>query len=371
MAALFAVGCNPQAGGEETAGQGEGQTAEVHHDEITLTRQQTEAAGLKTETVEPSTFRSVILTSGEIQAPQGEDWTVVATQSGTVQFTGATLTEGTPVRKGAILATVSAKNLQDGDPVAKAKIALEAAEKEFRRTERLVADKIVSEKEYEQARMRYETARMAYEGLAGGITERGTTVTSPMTGYIKSLLVGQGEYVEVGQPIAVVTRNKRLWLRADVSENNFKYLHSIQSANFKTAYDDKVYRLTEMNGRLVSYGKSTGSGTAYIPVTFEFDGTGDIVPGAFAEVYLLSRERTGVISVPLSSLTEEQGLLFVYVQTDDGAFRKQEVTAGQSDGMRMEIMKGLKKGDKVVTHGAYQVKLAAASTSIPGHSHSH
>ena len=371
MAALIAVGCNPQTGGEDTAGQGDGLAAEEHHDETTLTRQQAEAAGLKTETVEPAPFRSVILTSGKIQAPQGDDWTVVATQSGTVRFTDTTITEGTPVRKGETLATVSARNLQDGDPVMKARIALDTAEKEFRRAERLVADKIVSEKDFEQARMRYETAKMAYEGLATGITDRGAAVTSPMTGYIRSLLVGQGEYVEVGQPIAVVTQTKRLWLRADVSEHDFKYLHSIQSANFKTAYDDKVYRLSDMDGRLVSYGRSSDSGASYIPVTFEFDGTGDIVPGSFAEVYLLSRKRDSVISVPVSALTEEQGVLFVYVQTEDRAFRKQEVTAGQSDGTRVEILKGVKKGDKVVTHGAYRVKLAAASTAIPEHNHSH
>ena len=183
--------------------------------------------------------------------------------------------------------------------------------------------------------------------------------------------MGQGEYVDVGQPIAVITQNKRLWLRADVSENNFKYLHSIQSANFKTSYDDKVYRLSDMNGKVVSYARNTDNGASYIPITFEFNGTGDIVPGAFAEVYLLSRERSNVISVPTSALTEEQGLLFVYVQTDDGAFRKQEVATGQSDGTRVEILKGVKKGDKVVTHGVYQVKLAAASTAIPGHNHSH
>ena len=43
---------------------------------------------------------------------------------------------------------------------------------------------------------------------------------------------------------------------------------------------------------------------------------------------------------------------------------------GQDDGVRIEIVRGLSAGDEVVTHGAYQVKLAAASTVIPeGHHH--
>ena len=59
----------------------------------------------------------------------------------------------------------------------------------------------------------------------------------------------------------------------------------------------------------------------------------------------------------------------MYLQIEDEIFRKQEVTPGQSDGTRVEILKGLKIGDKVVTKGTYQVKLATASTAIPGHNH--
>ena len=77
-----------------------------------------------------------------------------------------------------------------------------------------------------------------------------------------------------------------------------------------------------------------------------------------------------MISIPVSALTEEQGLNFVYLQIEDDAFKKQEVTVGQDNGERVEIMKGLKSGDKVVTNGVYQVRLAASSSAIPdGHNH--
>ena len=57
-----------------------------------------------------------------------------------------------------------------------------------------------------------------------------------------------------------------------------------------------------------------------------------MLPGAFVEVWLLSDGREGVISVPLSALTEEQGVKFVYVQMDDECYRKQEVKTGLDDG---------------------------------------
>lgn len=397
IAAFLVTSCNSQNNGERATGQthehvdGDGHdhenepghdhskedghdhagesTEKGHSDEIGFTREQAEAAGLETEIVKPSSFSSVIQTSGQIQALQGDEQTIVATSSGILFFTNASITEGTSVKNGESVASISAKNLQDGDPVLKAKLAFETAEKEFRRAEKLVADKIISAKEFEQTRMRYETARAAYEGQANNFTAKGVSVTSPIAGYIKSRLAGSGEYVSVGQPIAVVAQNRRLQLRADVSENYFKQLRNIQSANFKTAYDDVVYRLSDLNGRLLSYGKTATGGASYIPVTFEFDNIGDIVPGSFTDVYLLFGVRENVLSVPVSALTEEQGLQFVYLQIEDEIFRKQEVTPGQSDGTRVEILKGLKIGDKVVTKGTYQVKLATASTAIPGHNH--
>ena len=140
--------------------------------------------------------------------------------------------------------------------------------------------------------------------------------------------------------------------------------------NFKTTYDNAIYKLTDLNGTLLSYGKASNSNSFYIPVTFEFDNIGDIIPGSFTEVYLLTQPKDNVISIPVSALTEEQGLNFVYLQIEDDAFKKQEVTVGQDNGERVEIMKGLKSGDKVVTNGVYQVRLAASSSAIPdGHNH--
>ena len=52
-------------------------------------------------------------------------------------------------------------------------------------------------------------------------------------------------------------------------------------------------------------------------------------------------------------------------------YKKQEVTLGADNGKEVQILSGLKAGDKVVTKGAYQVKLASASNAIPAHSHEH
>jgi RND family efflux transporter MFP subunit len=274
------------------------------------------------------------------------------------------------VSAGQSIVTISAKKLLEGDPAAKTKIAYETALKEYKRAENLAKDQIISTKEFEQVKLRYETAKTTYDAQASNNTAKGVSVTSPISGYLKNRLVSQGEYVSVGQAIATVSQNKRLQLRAEVTESNFKILKSIKTANFKLSYDKTVYKLSDLNGKLLSYGKSSGDNTFYIPVTFEFDNIGDIIPGAFAEVYLLSSPQNNVISIPVSSITEEQGLFFVYLQLDAEGYKKQEVELGENNGERVHILSGLKVGDKVVTKGVYQVKLAATSTVMPeGHNH--
>ncbi len=342
-----------------------------HGEGITFSKQQAEAAGLKIETIEKGPFSGVIKTAGHIQVPQSSEAVVVATSAGVLYYTAPSIVEGMAVTTNKALANITAKKLQDGDPLFKAKLAYETALGEYERAQRLAAEKIVSAKEFEQIRLRYETAKATYEGQAQGMTEKGASLMSPITGYVKQLLVNNGSYVEVGQPVAIVTQTQRLQLRAEVSERDYAQLPKISAANFRLAYSDKLYTTTELNGNLITYGKAAAEvASHYIPVTFELDNVGDIIPGSYAEVYLLTTPEEGIVSVPTNALTEEQGLYYVYVQVCAEEFMKQEVYPGRRNGKRVEILHGLHGGERVVTHGAYHVKLASMSTAIP-HGHSH
>ena len=216
VAALLLAGCN---GGQNTnnhsADDGHDHGAETHaaddgHDhaaegkessdhagEIVFTHEQAKFAGLEVETVKPATFRNVIRTSGEIRAAQGDEATVVATANGVVSFPRQALTVGAPIAAGATVVTISARNLADGDPAAKAKIAYETALKEYQRAQGLVADQIISAKDFEQVRLRYENARTTYEAQAGNVTASGVRVTSPIGGYVTRRLVGEVDYVSL------------------------------------------------------------------------------------------------------------------------------------------------------------------------------
>ena len=337
-------------------------------DEIILAPHKAKAAGVASMEIQPKSFRQVIKASGEVQAAQGNESTIVANVAGVVSFQRS-VTEGMQVGKGATIMTISASKLQDGDPAERARIAYEAAKADFDRASRLVESQIVSQKEFNAIKEKYENARIAYEALSKNQTKGGVAVSAPMGGYIKNLLVKEGDYVSVGQPLATVTQNNRLFLRADVSERYYKYLNNITSANFKTPYDNQVYELEALNGKLLSYGKSAGS--FYVPVTFSFDNKGEIIPGSFVEIYLLSKDMENSIVLPVEALTEEQGLYFIYIQKCEESYKKQEVKLGASNGKEVQILSGVHPGDKVVVKGAYHVKLASASNALPAHSHEH
>lgn len=340
-----------------------------HDNEILFTEAQAKASGLEVVTVSPEEFGQVIKTSGQILSATGDEITIPATTNGIITFYKAGVNAGLAVKSGDALVAISSQKMLEGDPMLKAQATFQIAEKEFERAETLIKDKLISQKDYNMIKLSYENARIAYQASAGKQSAKGTNVTSPISGFIKNKFVNEGEYVEAGQPLFTITQNRKLQLRADISESFYKTLKSISSANFKTPYDSKVYNLSELNGRLVSYGKSAGD-SYYIPVYFEFDNIGDMLPGAYTEVYLLGQTQKEALAIPVSALTEEQGIYFVYVQLDKQSYEKREVKLGTSDGEKTEVISGLTAGEKVVSKGAYHVKISTASASIP-HGHEH
>lgn len=369
--AVIIGGCGDAGHGEENKeGNGEGH----HPDEIVFTEAQAKAAGLTTEDVVPGEFASVIKVGGMILPSAGDEHTVVATADGVVSLMNVGLAEGAAVSAGQALASISSDRLQDGDAVKKAKAEYDAAESDYKRAVSLADGQVVSRKQLEQARLRYEQAHAAYAGLAAAVGRGGVEVTCGISGYVKSLQVKSGDYVTVGTPLCVVTQTRRLCLRADVPEQCMRQVKGVVSANFSTSYADSVFCLDSLGGRVLTYGKALDANTAYFPVTFEFDNRGEFIAGSYADVWLIGSKRTGIISVPVSSLCESQGIYYVYlkVKGEQDTYVKREVSLGDSDGKRVEVLKGLSKGDVVVTEGAHQVRLASMSGTIPeGHSHSH
>jgi cobalt-zinc-cadmium efflux system membrane fusion protein len=219
--------------------------------------------------------------------------------------------------------------------------------------------------------VKYRVAKTVYHNIVNNYSSGGKQVKAPFDGYIKDILVAEGQYVKSGESLAVITKNQKLIIKADVSQKYFAQLPSISSANFKLAYDPTIFSLEDFNGRLLSYGKNAGINAGYLPVYFEIDNKGELLSGSFVEVFLKTEPVENTVVIPWSAVMEDYENYYVYVQVSGESFEKRDVKLGINDGIQVQVLSGVSEGEWVVTTGAYQVKMASMSSTIPAHGHSH
>lgn len=342
---------------------------EHHHQpgEIVLSPEKAKAAGVTTEVVKASSFSETIATSGRILPASSGISTVSATIPGIVTLSRA-WTSGMSVSAGTPLFHISQSRLPEGDMKAAAGVELRKAKADYERISRLYTERLAEASEYESAKAAYELAQQNYNALSAGGSG---SVSASKGGYILSCLVKDGDYVETGTPLMTITSTLRLQLTADLPIRYASRIADFTSANFRIPSNPTTYSLRALNGRLVSHSPIADAGSPYVTLTFDFDNAPGVVAGSFAEIYLLGAPREGVISVPVTALTEEQGIFYVYIREDEDCYRKQKVIPGATDGNRIEIISGLKAGETIVATGATSVRLASMSTAIPGHTHNH
>ena len=340
--------------------------------DISYLKEQAWKVEFANQAVKKQTFNDVIKTSGQILSAPGDEMIVTAKASGVVVFSGKNTIVGSAVNSGNSLFTITGADMTESNidaSVKDAKANYLKAKADYERSKLLVADKIVSEKDHQQVKLQFENAQTSYNTVSKNYSAKGQNVLSPMSGFVKNVLVTEGQFVPSGTPLATISKNKRLLVQANVSQNYFSRLSSITSANFKTPQSDVVYNTTALNGRIVSYGKSASASTPFIPVTFEIDNAGQLVSGSIIEIYLKSSTIADALVVPISALIEEQGIFYVYVQIGGESFQKREVKLGASDGLNLQVLSGIVENERVVTKGGYQIKLSSASGALPAHGH--
>lgn len=355
-------------------------TALVHQqeqtigEEIVYLKEQAWKIDFANREVKKQPFTEIIKTTGHILPTYGDEVIITAKCSGIITFGNNRKLIGSAVNSGETLFAISGAGLTEGNLDAKYKEAKNNYEKskiDFERAKGLVKDNIISQKYFQETQLRYENAQTTFNTIGKNHTADGHQIASPIDGFIKNVMISEGEYIEIGQPIASVSHNRTLILKAEVPQKYFSKLNSISSANFRTAYHDKIYSTDSLNGELISYGRSINNDDYYVPVNFEIDNNGEIIPGSFVEVFLKTNVMRDALVIPYSALIEEQGNYFAYVQTSGEGFQKRELKTGAGDGMNVQVLAGIKEGERVVTKGAYQIKLATMSGKMPAHGHEH
>lgn len=342
-----------------------------HSDEglIVLNHEQLEQLGVQTEEVAAGSFSEVMKVSGEITGRPGAGGIAAARQGGIVKLAPG-IAQGVTISAGRTIATITARGMAGGDPNDAARVAYAAAKREIDRMTPLHKEGIITTRDYNAALQQLEQAKAALGTSSGA---GASTATAPVSGVISTLDVVDGQYVDAGQPIATISSNRLLSLRADLPESSAKLLAGISGARFRPSYSDEIIDITAEGGGLLSKPTTASAQGGYIPIFFTLpDNIGELISGTYCEVYLMGNSRQGVITVPESALSEQQGEYFVYTEHMPGHYEKRPVKIGMTDGLRREILSGLSAGDKVVSQGMTFVRLAETSGVVPeGHSHNH
>ena len=343
-------------------------------DEVSFLKEQAWKIDFAIEQVKRQPVSEVIHTSGEILPVKGEEKIIAAPSSGIVSIINKKLQEGREIRSGEILFTINSKGLIESNILRKYQVAKarnEKAKADFERAGKLLKEQIIGQKEYERRKMEYSIAAAEFQSLSETHGTGGQSIPASMSGIIKNVMVTDGQFVEEGTPLVEITSNRRLFLKAEVSQSYLPKLRFVKSANFKTPYHQEMQSIEDYNGKLVSYGKVIERGSNFIPLLFELDNLHQLIPGSFVELFLLTNSIDTELVIPKSALMRDYSLNYVFVQIGGESFEKRDVKLGMDDGVNVQILSGVSEGEWVVTKGAYQIKMASMASTIPAHGHEH
>ncbi len=318
-------------------------------------------------------FGQVIRTTAQIQSSQGDERIISAKASGTVVF-NFSVTEGKNVNSRQTLFSIDGGATADDNLAVRyagAESEYNRAKAEYDRKMELAKENIVSQSDLLEAKTDYTNAEAAYNNLKSNFSEGRQNISSPIDGYVTRILVQNGQFVEAGQPVLVVSQNRDLFLKAELQSKYFDLLGNITSANIRLLNSNRTCSLEELGGRVLSYGKTADINNPLIPVIFQVNNKAGLLPGSFVEMFIKIQTSAQALTIPNEAIIEEMGSHFVFVQLTPELFEKRAVQTSVTDGIRTEIKEGITAGEHVVCKGAILVKLAqsAGADAHAGHAH--
>ncbi len=268
--------------------------------------------------------------------------------------------------------------------VESARVRLDLATKEAARAQRLYERKAFSERQMQAAEADLKAAKATYDAAVKRLEALGNspsaersrasvganasyTVRAPLSGYVTKVNKSIGEQVAPGEAIVEISNLNTVWVEAPIFEKDLSRLAGNISATFTTpAYPDE-----EFKGTVVDIGAVIDEQTRATKVIFQLPNDGRALRlGMQANVRLDAGEQVTAMLIPREAVLEHEGKKIVYVLLSGEEFERREVTIGDELGGKVAVLSGLNKGERVVTQGAYQLKLQELQPAEAG-AHTH
>jgi cobalt-zinc-cadmium efflux system membrane fusion protein len=224
---------------------------------------------------------------------------------------------------------------------------------------------------YKRARKQL-SARPRTAELDGGMP--GVELRAPITGLITAVNAALGEHVHPERTLFTILDAERVLIEAQIPEWDLGRLSPSYGATYEPSDAPGTFLpiLGEGGGRLVYLGPSVDPKTRTVALVYEVPNPqGRLRIGKSLQVYVETARAEDALVVPVSALVDEDGRSVAFVQLAGETFEKRDLTLGIRDGPLVQVLSGLAAGERVVTKGAYAVRLASVSTTIPAHGHAH
>ncbi len=199
-------------------------------------------------------------------------------------------------------------------------------------------------------------------------------LVAPIDGEIIEADHVEGEHIESQGVIYRVLDLSRVWIATHISEFDLAEVGPAPGALLKfAAYPDRRFDvLGAMDGSVVNFGRVVDPETRTVVLRYEASNPDDLFrAGMFADVFLETGRAVDAVAVPEEAIVMDNGRPVAFVLLHGEAFQKRVLELGIRDGRFVEVRSGIGEGERVVTKGAYLVKLASASPASFGEGHAH
>lgn len=358
---------------------------------ITLTPEQLKELSLTTAVVEQHKVPKEVLLTGQVETNSNLTTPVISLVPGRIEQVFCQ--QGDIVKKDQRLAFVRSdeiaqieaallKDVLDFDAdMQQAKVSSDLAEKVYSRHTQLFKEGISARADLENAESAYEKAKVELRTLS---EKRSAVVTSvrerlrlygvdkdeldrvlttkkidddfyleaPRAGIITVRNIDVGQLVDNVKELFVVTDLKQVWLTAQAFEKDIHYIKTGQPVKVTV----NSYPEREFHGKVDYTGAILESDTRTMPVRATVQNE-DIVlkPEMFANMRVVIGQ-TEALSIPMEAVRKTGEASVAYVVHGPNQFEERKIEVGRKLGPKLEVLKGLKRGEVVVVRGSLQLQ---------------
>jgi len=349
--------------------------------EVSLTPEAVERAGIKLAEVKSQAAGSAMTVPGTVMSNAYRDTKVNALVGGIVRQ--VTVELGVSVRRGEPLAVIFSAELADAQmKYLSMRAMLEADHKKLERTQKLVTLGSASRQELEEVtavHTGHETEvaaarqRLLLLGLSSDRVEKlenasqvvsEVTVPSPADGLVISRTVNPGQVINSGQELFVVTDLSTVWVIGDLYERDFPRVRVGSPATIIIpSTPDRP-----LKGRIAYIDPRVDAATRTAKVRVEVPNRGELRLGMFVTVSFEAgvSERVTVVPRAAVQMIGERAVVYAPVAGEEGKFVERTVKLGVPMGEVVQVLDGVKPGEKVVTDGSFFLRAEAARTRPGG-----